>query len=85
MHWNRNCWVFCLLVAWILSPFAEMFEVTRSNGAERGQDMKKFSENGQEKLKLLEGFVASPTEDGARYPTIGYGHKIKPGERLGFI
>lgn len=45
----------------------------------------KFSEKGQEKLKQLEGFVHVLTADGAGYPTIGYGHKLKPGERFGII
>lgn len=45
----------------------------------------KFSIEGQEKLKKLEGFVAKVNPDLANNPTIGYGHKIKSGERFAFI
>jgi lysozyme len=45
----------------------------------------KFSENGQEILKKMEGFLSQPENDAAGYPTIGYGHKIKSGERFAFL
>jgi len=78
---HRNCYrcVLCFLVAGILSSFERMHENTRSNEYERRQIMK-FSEKGQDKLKQLEGFLPVLTADGAGYPTIGYGHKAKPGE-----
>lgn len=47
--------------------------------------MKKFSANGQNKLKLWEGFVAMPTADLGGKLTIGYGHKIISGEKFGMI
>lgn len=62
-----------------------MFEGTRSNGEERGKDMTKFSQNGQNKLKIIEGFVSVVTKDLAGYPTIGYGHRVKPGEKFRVI
>ncbi len=74
----------CLLVAWILSAPEGMFKNARGHGAERGRIMK-FSENGREKLKLMEGFVPSAKKDMAGCPTIGYGHKIKPGETFGVV
>ena len=85
MHWSRHCRVFFFLVVWVLPAFEGMFEGTGSNGAEREQDMTKFSQNGQDKLKLIEGFVRVVTKDLAGYPTIGYGHRVKPGEKFGAI
>jgi lysozyme len=62
-----------------------MFENAGGDGKERGQGMTKFSQNGQDKLKLIEGFVSAVTKDLAGYPTIGYGHRVKPGEKFGVI
>lgn len=45
----------------------------------------KFSNQGEEMLMLEEGFVDKPTPCLAGCLTIGYGHKIKPGEKFGTI
>lgn len=45
----------------------------------------KFSNAGQEMLMDIEGFVSTPTPDIAGHPTIGCGHKIKPGEKFDTI
>lgn len=47
--------------------------------ARRSEEMK-FSKNGINILKSLEKFEGKPYKDLAGNPTIGYGHKIKPGE-----
>ena len=39
-----------------------------------------LSADGLDLIKRSEGFRASTYNDVAGYPTIGYGHKIKPGE-----
>lgn len=61
-----------------------MLEGSGANGNDWSPIMK-FSEKGQEKLKQLEGFLNVIVADNAGYPTIGYGHKLKPGERFGII
>lgn len=40
----------------------------------------KFSNAGQALLMDIEGFEEKPYKDLAGHPTIGFGHKIKPGE-----
>lgn len=40
----------------------------------------KLIEEGFELIKKFEGFSSKPYVCAAGYPTIGYGHKIKPGE-----
>ena len=40
----------------------------------------KTSENGIALIKQYEGFSELPYNDGAGFITIGYGHRIKPGE-----
>jgi lysozyme len=42
--------------------------------------LRKTSFRGLEHLKRLEGFSATPYPDEAGYMTIGYGHRIVPGE-----
>lgn len=44
-----------------------------------------FSEEGEKNLMDMEGFVSEPTPDLAGHSTIGYGHKIKVGEKFGKI
>lgn len=41
---------------------------------------KRLTPNGYALIKRFEGFSAYVYNDAAGYPTIGYGHKIKPGE-----
>jgi lysozyme len=43
----------------------------------------KFSENGLELLKVLEGFRAKPYADSGGKMTVGYGHLIVPGDGVG--
>jgi lysozyme len=83
-HRNCNCGVRYILVGGVLSPPAGMLEDAPRNGKE-GRVMKKFSANGQNKLKEWENFVAIPTPDLGGALTIGYGHKIKAGEKFGMI
>src|SRR5688572_8550798 len=40
----------------------------------------RLSENGLSYIKRWESFRPAPYDDGYGNPTIGYGHKIKPGE-----
>lgn len=47
--------------------------------------MKNFSESGVAQLKLLEGYRSTPYKDRKGCWTIGYGHKIKPGEVFTFL
>jgi len=42
-----------------------------------------FSNNGIEKLKVLEGFRAKPYADSGGKMTVGYGHLIIPGDGVG--
>lgn len=41
-----------------------------------------ISAQGLDFIKSYEAFVATPYDDGYGYLTIGYGHRIKPGERF---
>ena len=43
----------------------------------------KFSDNGLELLKTLEGFRAKPYADSGGKMTVGYGHLIVPGDGVG--
>lgn len=43
----------------------------------------KFSDNGLELLKQLEGFRAKPYADSGGKMTVGYGHLIVPGDGVG--
>jgi lysozyme len=43
----------------------------------------KFSDNGLELLKVLEGFRAKPYADSGGKMTVGYGHLIVPGDGVG--
>lgn len=45
----------------------------------------KQSEKGRAFLKQQEGFRATPYKDGNGFGTIGFGHKIKPGEMFGAL
>jgi|KBSSwiStaDraftv2_1062776.scaffolds.fasta_scaffold31603_8 GH24 family phage-related lysozyme (muramidase) len=45
----------------------------------------KFSNQGEQILMDMEGFIEKPTPDLGGHPTIGYGHKIKPGEKFNTI
>jgi len=83
MHRNRYCWLFIGLVAWLLPTTERMPDRTSRNETER--KIMKFSAKGQDKLKKFEGFLNVEAPDRAGYPTIGYGHKIKQGERFGII
>ena len=40
-----------------------------------------ISEAGLDLIKRSEGFRAEPYRDVAGYATIGYGHKLRPGEQ----
>jgi lysozyme len=40
----------------------------------------KFSNKGENSLKVAEGFRAKPYRDSAGHCTVGYGHKVKKGE-----
>jgi lysozyme len=44
--------------------------------------IRRVSGRGLDHLKKMEAFRARPYLDEARYPTIGWGHKIKPGEQF---
>jgi len=45
----------------------------------------KFSNEGEKILMGMEGFIEKPTPDLAGHPTIGFGHRIKPGEKFGIL
>lgn len=42
----------------------------------------RLSETGLEFIKRWEGFRATPYDDGYGFLTIGYGHRIRPGEKF---
>lgn len=44
-----------------------------------------FSEKGVNTLKALEGYGSTPYKDLSGFWTIGYGHKIKEGEKFTFL
>lgn len=46
---------------------------------------RKTSAQGVDFIKMFEGFSAVPYNDSAGYPTIGFGHLIKPGEVFGAV
>lgn len=47
--------------------------------------MRKTNQEGVELIKYYEGFSAKPYLCAAGFPTIGYGHLIKKGEKFGII
>lgn len=49
------------------------------------QTKRKFSNEGQEILMDLEGFKSQPYKDLAGHLTIGFGHKVLPGEKFDII